>query len=400
MSLRRQIRMPRRGISGACEDHMVQRWIRCGVAVAAILFCAVAGAQTRFDGIEFVGRWTGSNGARVASYGGSAVLLKFRNSSSVRLDLTAHKTEGDIDPTTMFYIRVIVDGGAPARIGLTRGEHPGYLLAEGLSLGPHTVEVRHDQEPVFGALQVGRATLAPGGTWESFTDIRPIVEVIEDSDATGIGILGPTNTAKPAPLGTPAWSSQLLSWPALLESSLAAMERPAVVVDLALSGSTAASEAETYDLSAPHWDKSKFSAYDSGRRAALVLFWGGSNDKNVGGELASSSPVTVANLSAFQRGIYDQIMKVNAMHPEAQLGMLEYDDPNLPHWRPAYMQIMQLLPPEIRQRMHFLAIKDDPANFNACDTAPNGHPNVATQSQWTAQILQWILAEKLLPSGE
>jgi hypothetical protein len=129
-----------------------------------------------------------------------------------------------------------------------------------------------------------------------------------------------------------------------------------------------------------------------------VLFWGGSNDKGTGGELASGSPVTVANLSVFERGIYDQILKVTALHPDAELGLLEYSDPNLPHWTPAYQQIKALLPPEIQPKMHFLAVKDDPANFNACDAAPNGHPNRSTHENWTAQILQWILAEKLLPS--
>jgi hypothetical protein len=365
--------------------------------LGAVLLTAGGWAQTSFTGIEYVGRWAGSEGARMTSYGGSAVLLKFRNSSSVRMDLSAGKPVKDVDAASKLYIRVIVDGGAPERIGLERSAHPGFVLAENLTKGVHTVEVRYDQEPLFGSLLVGHATLEAGGTWEPFTDTRPIIEVIEDSDATGICDLGPTNTAKPANLVTSAWSSQQLSWPALLESHLAALDKPAIVADLALSGSTATSEAETYDQAAPLWSDDKFTSYPGGRHAAVVLFWGGSNDKNVGGELASGKPVNVTNLSVFERGIYDQIMKVTAQNPDAQLGLLEYDDPNLPHWRPAYLEIMQLLPEATRSKVHFLAVKDDPANFNACDAAPNGHPNRTTQEYWTAQILNWMLAEKMLP---
>lgn len=367
------------------------------VALGTVLFAAGGRAQSSFTGVEYVGRWTGPDGAHMASYGGSAVLLKFRNSSSVRMDLTAGKPIKDVDQASKLYIRVIVDGGAPERIGLERSAHPGFLLAENLTKGVHTVEVRYDQEPLFGSLIVGPATLEPGGTWEPFADARPIIEVIEDSDATGICDLGPTNTAKPANLVTSAWSSQQLSWPALLETSLAALNKPTIVVDLALSGSTATSEAETYDQAAPLWSEDKYTSYPGARHASVVLFWGGSNDKNVGGELASGTPVAIANLSVFQRGIYDQIIKVTAQNPDAQLGLLEYDDPNLPHWRPAYLQILQLLPEATRSKVHFLAVKDDPANFNACDAAPNGHPNRTTQENWTAQLLRWMLAEKMLP---
>jgi len=363
----------------------------------ALATAATCHSQTTFDGIEYVGRWAATGAVHVATYGGSAVLLKFRNSSSVRLDLTAAKPPKSDDNTGKLYIRVIVDGGAPTRIGLERGDHPGYLLAEGLSLGPHIVEVRHDQEPAFGVLQVGHPALEPGGIWETFTDTRPIIEVIEDSDATGICILGPTNPAKPANLGTPEWSSQILSWPALLESGLAAMGRPAIVADLALSGSNTAGEAETYDQAAPLFDQSKFTSYSGGRTASLVLFWGGSNEKDMGGEMAGGSPVTYANLSPFQRGIYDQIMKVAARNPDAQLGLLEYADRDVPPWRPAYQQIKELLPAAIQQKLHFLAVSDDWQHFSACDAAPHGHPDLTTQQHWTAQILQWILAEKLLP---
>lgn len=371
-----------------------------GIACWTIVLSALALCRAEvpsFNGIEYVGRWAGPENARVATYGGSAVLYKFRDSSSLHVDLTTRTTETPIDAGEKLYIRIIVDGGAPARLGLDRGEHPSYVLADGLSKGTHLVELRYDQEPSFGVLQVGRASLSRGGSWEKFTDNRPVIEVIEDSDATGICILGPTNPALPAPLHTSAWSSQMLSWPALLESRLAAMGRPVMVADLALSGSTAASEAETYDQAAPLFDRSKFMSYSGGRKASLVLFWGGSNDKGVGGELASGSPVTYANLSPFQRGIYDQIIKVVSQNPQAQLGLFEYSDANLPRWTPAYMQIKQLLPSDIQQKMHFLVVRDDPEHFNACGEAPNGHPDLATQEFWTAQILQWLLSENLVP---
>lgn len=380
---------------------MTGKWTRCGGAmVAACMLALAAGgaAQTKFEGVEYVGRWTGPEGARLASYGGSAVVLRFHGSSAVRLDVTAKRPAKEAGEK--FYVRVIVDGGAPVRIGLEPGAHPGLVLAEKLSQGPHTVELRHDQEPSFGAMEVGRATLEPGGAWESFTDTRPIVEVIEDSDATGICVLGPTNPAKAENLGTSAWSSQLLSWPALLETELAARKQAAQVVDLALSGSTAASENETYDLAAPVWSEDKFSGYANGQKAALVLFWGGSNEKNMGGEMASGTPATYANLSPFQRGIYDQIMKVAARNPEAHLALLEYADRNVPRWMPAYLQMKALLPEAVQGRISFLSVKDDWQHFSACEAAPNGHPDRTTQERWTAQILDWIVAERLLPQGE
>lgn len=140
---------------------------RTGVAMMlAIIFWAVLASlsqEATFDGIEYVGRWTGLDSAHVATYGGSTVLLKFRNSSSARLDLTTGASSTNVDIGGKLYIRVIVDGGAPERVGLDHGAHPGYLLASGLSAGTHLVEVRYDQEPEFGALRVGHASLDQGG---------------------------------------------------------------------------------------------------------------------------------------------------------------------------------------------------------------------------------------------
>jgi hypothetical protein len=351
-------------------------------------------------GIEFTGRWTGPTDAPIASYGGSAVVLKFKGSTSVTADLTIGPGDPEGDPANKVWIAVSVDGGVPQRRGLARGPHNGYHIIDGISLGPHTVEVRDDSEPDFGSLQFANARLEARGTWAEIQDSRSIIEVIDDSGATGLCVLGPQSPAGHVTLFTSEWESQALSWPGLLESSLAAIGRPAIVVDLALTGSDTRSEAETYDLAAPRafppFDKQKFATYSDSRHASLILLLGGSNDRSFGGDIATGSPVTPDNLSPFQRGVYDQIAKIVALNPKAKIGLLHYDDPIVPDWTPAYLQVLGLLSKDIRQRVYSLGVKDSPSDWTACAASPDGHPNLAMHAAFAAQITQWIIANGLL----
>jgi len=349
------------------------------------------------EGVELLGRWDVSKGTQVASYGGSAVLFKFKNSSWLKADLTAGRTTPGDAPGIKLYIRISVDGGAPHRIPLHEGMNPAFEIASGLSSGTHLVELRYDHEPEFGSLQIGNPALDTGGVWQKISDTRPIIEVIDDSDATGVCVLGPQSPATPAPLHTAAWSSQILSWPALLESELAVLGHPAIVVDLALSGSNTETEATTYNLAAPKWSDSAFDRYSGNRRVSLALLWGGSNDRNMGGEVATGSPVTYANLSPFERGIYDQITEIASHNPGVKLGLLQYVDPRVPDWKPAYLQVKSLLPEETQKQIFFFAVKDVPMRFAACDVDPVGHPNLGMHASWAAQILQWMISENLLP---
>jgi hypothetical protein len=140
----------------------------------------------------------------------------------VAADLTVGRTQSTISDSKL-YISISIDGGERQRIGLDYGSHQQLVLASGLSPGNHTVTLRDENEPYFGSLQFAHPTLEAGGEWRKISDHKPIVEVIGDSDATGICALGPLSPAVPAHLFTSAWASQSVSWPGLLETKLAAL---------------------------------------------------------------------------------------------------------------------------------------------------------------------------------
>jgi hypothetical protein len=325
------------------------------------------------------------------------VLLSFSKSSFVAADLIAGRTQAP--PTdSKIYISLSIDGGERRRIGLEYGKHSGFVLASGLSHDAHTVAVRYENEPYFGSLQFANPTLEAGGEWRRIRDNKPIVEVIGDSDATGICALGPLSPAVPARLFTAEWASQSVSWPGLLETKLAALGHPVEVVDLAISGSTAASEATAYELAAPQFSDSKFVAYSGQRHVSLALLWGGINDHNHGGDLGTGTPIAVGNLSPFQRGVFDQITKIFARSPHARIGLLDYIDPvfGTPDWKPAYLQVTSLLTKSERKQIFMLDVTDPPGTSNACDVDPKGHPSQSMHESWAAQIVAWMVSQNLV----
>jgi Carbohydrate esterase 2 N-terminal len=350
-------------------------------------------------GVEFIGRWASPLNAPVASWAGSGVRLHFSNSSFVAADLTVARTVSKSPPDGKLYISISVDAGERRRIGLDRGFHPGFVLASGLSAGVHTVDLRDENEPYFGSLQFAHPTLAVAGRWNKIAGHRPIVEVIGDSDATGICALGPLSPAAPANLFTSAWASQTASWPALLATKSAALGHPIEIVDLAISGSTTGGEAAKYDQAAPYFSDQRFSGYSGHRPISLALLWGGINDHNHGGDLATGVPLSPANLSPFQSGVYDQITKIFRRSPRARIGLLDYVDPvfGAPDWKPAYMQVVSLFPESKRKQLLFLAVNDPPGSSNACDIDPKGHPSAAMHEAWATQIFSWMVAENLVP---
>jgi Carbohydrate esterase 2 N-terminal len=346
-----------------------------------------------------VGRWAPSCDGPVATWAGSGVRLRFSRSSFVAGDLTVARTISKSPPDGKLYISVSVDGGERTRMGLERGSHPGFVLASGLSAGVHTVDLRDENEPYFGSLQFAHPTLAAGGRWNRIADHPPIVEVIGDSDATGICALGPLSPAAPASLFTSAWASQSASWPALLANKSAALGHPIEIVDLAISGSTTGGEAAKYDQAAPYYSDQPFSGYSSRRPISLALLWGGVNDHNHGGDLATGVPLSPVNLSPFQRGVYDQLTKIFIRSPHARIVLLDYVDPVFgnPDWKPAYMQIVSLFPEKLRQQIFFLAVNDPPGTSNACDIDPKGHPSPAMHEAWATQIFSWMVSNHLIP---
>lgn len=353
---------------------------------------------TTANGVEFIGRWAPPLNAPIATWAGSGVLLRFRNSPSVAADLTVARTVSS-EPDAKLYISVSIDGGDRRRIGLSYGSHPRFVLASGLSHGTHTVALRDENEPYFGSLQFANPTLDAGGTWRRISNHRPIIEIVGDSDATGICALGPLSPAVPAHLFTSAWASQSDSWPGLLETKLAALGHPVEVVDLAISGSTTGSEAAAYDLAAPQFGDSKFVAYSGLRPVSFALLWGGVNDHNHGGDLAAGTPVTAGKLSPFQRGVYDQITEIFARSPHAKIGLLDYIDPvaEVPDWKPAYMQVLSLFTKRQQEQIFFLAVNDPPGTSNACDVDPKGHPSQSMHESWAAQIVAWMVSQNLVP---
>jgi hypothetical protein len=374
------------------------------VLLGALLASACAAAQA--TGVKLVGRWLAPAGMPTATYAGSTVLFGFKQSSRLWADFTVAKSRGSQD----LFISVTVDGGKPVRFGLSRGRHAGVLLASGLSAGPHVVAVRKEGEPYFGALQFSNPTLDVAGRWQRIADDRPIVEIIGDSDATGICALGPDSPADAVDIHNSAWASEAVSWVGLLEAGLAGAGHPVDMVDLAISGSTTGSEARFYDETAPGYSDAKFVEYAAPGRAhaALVFLWGGANDRHGGGDVAASAPaapLSYANLSSFQRGVYDQLSKVFARNPDVRVVLLDYIDAAIPGWQAAYDQVRSLFSPAEQQRMFLLRVFDPPGAADACEIDPKGHPNLSMHATWAAQIFTWMMApDRLrqlgLPAGE
>ncbi len=371
----------------------------------ALLLCSSILAQTAAgeEGVRLVGRWLPPDDAPTATYAGSTVLLSFKHSSTVSADFTISDSKGNQD----LMISVTVDGGKPVRMGLTRGQHHGVVLASGLSDGHHIVAVRKEGEPWFGALQFSKPRLDVAGRWQPMAGDRPIVEVIGDSDATGICALGPDSPADAVSIWNSAWASESASWVGLLEAGLAAVGHPVDMVDLALSGSKTESEADSYDYTAPGYSDAKFENYPrSGRANASVVFlWGGGNDRHGGGDMAKASPIAYATLSKFQHGIYDQLTRIFARNPDARTVLLEYTDPAIPEWKPAYDQVVSLFSEAERKRIFFLRVYDPKGRQDACKIDPKGHPNLSLHAAWAAQILTWMMSKDVLqqlgfPSGE
>jgi lysophospholipase L1-like esterase len=355
------------------------------------------------DGVKLIGRWLPPENAPVATYAGSVVLLSFKNSSNLSADFKVSNSKGSQE----LYLSVTVDGGKPMRIGLARGQHAGVVLASGLSHGAHVVAVRKEGEPYFGALQFSNPKLDLAGRWQTITDDRPVIEVIGDSDATGICALGPDSPERAANIYTSSWASEAVSWVGLLEAGLAAVGHPADMVDLAISGSKTESEAASYDYTAPGLSDAKFGEYSQpGRRhASLVFLWGGGNDRHGGGDVATASPPAYANLSRFQKGVYDQLTKIFARNPDVKVVLLQYIDPTIPDWNPAYEQVLSLLPEAERTRIFSLRVYDPKGKSDACEIDPKGHPNLSMHAAWAAQILAWMTSRDVLqqlgfPPGE
>ncbi len=362
--------------------------------ICSALSAAPASAQQ--DGVKLVGRWLPPDSAPTATYAGSTVELRFKHSSRVSADFKVSNSKGSQD----LFIAVSVDGGKPVRMGLSRGEHPGVLLASGLSDGPHTVAVRKEGEPKFGALQFSRPTLDVAGKWQPVTGDRPIIEVIGDSDATGICALGPDSPEDPVSIWNSAWASEAASWVGLLEADLAAVGHPADVVDLAISGSKTGSEGESYDYTAPGYSDAKFGEYPpTGRKhASLVFLWGGGNDHHGGGDVARGpGAIAYANLSTFQKGVYGQLTKIFARNPDVTAVLLAYIDPTIPDWKPAYDQVASMFSADERKRIFFLPVHVPKGKQDACEIDPRGHPNASLHSTWAAQILTWMLSKDVFP---
>ncbi len=381
-------------------------WLICACAVAQPAIAPADAAPP--EGMKLVGRWLTPDSlptaiyAPTATYAGSAILFKFKHSSSVSADLKVAKSKGSQD----LFIAVTVDGGKPMRMGLSRGEHRGVILASGLSSGIHQVVVRKEGEPGFGALQVSNPKLDVAGRWQPLTDNRPIVEVIGDSDATGICALGPDSPDSAVDIWNSAWASETVSWVGLLEAGLASVGHPVDMVDLAISGSKTESEGDTYDLTTPGYSDAKFGDYaPPGRKNASVVFlWGGGNDRHGGGELAGGT-LTFDHLSRFEKGIFMQLTKIFARNPDVKVVLLEYTDPTIPDWTAAYKQVESMFSDEQQARIFHLRVYDPLGKQDACEIDPKGHPNLALHAAWAGQILQWMTAADRLqqlgfPAGE
>jgi hypothetical protein len=386
------------------------------LATAFLMSSALCAARAPAapEGVRLVGRWLPPDSAPTATYAGSRIELHFKQSSKVSVNFTVSDSKGD----QPLYVSVSVDGGGPRRVALSRGAHAGVVLASGLSAGPHVVDVRKEGEPYFGALQFSNPTLDVAGRWLTAAIDRPVIEVIGDSDATGICVLGPDSPAYAVSIRNSDWAAESLSWVGLLEAGLIALGHPADLVDLAISGSKTQSEADTYDLAAPGYSGAPFGDYaPPGRRHASVVFlWGGGNDRHGGGDVARAARTGTTGptggdrleygaLSEFQKGLHDQLTKIFARNPGVKVVMLQYTDPAIPDWTPAYREVESMFSADERQRILSLRVYDPKGAQDACKADPDGHPNVSLHASWAAQILSWMMSKEVFaqlgfPPGE
>jgi len=365
---------------------------RAGAVIALAMNCLVSAAPAFAvqQGLKLVGRWVTTPDGVVATYAGSTVVLRFHDSVSVSADIAISNALFGQESV----VSVSVDGGKPVRMGLEEGQHPGVVLASNLLRGRHVVTLRKEGEPRFGALHFANPRLEVSGRWDPISDYRPIVEVIGDSDATGICALGPDSPLEDVSINESTWASEADSWVGRLEADLAGVGHPVDMVDLAISGSTAGSEAAAYDDAAPGFSDAKFDQYSlpGNEHASLVLMWGGGNDRHGGGDLASGKPLTYARLSPFERGIFDQLTKVFARNPDVRVVLLDYIDVSVPDWRPAYGEIESLFTDAERERMFVLPVYVQRGKQDACEIDPKGHPNLSLHDSWAAQILVWMMS--------
>ena len=186
------------------------------------------------------------------------------------------------------------------------------------------------------------------------------------------------------------WAHHLGAWPHLFQNNLTASGHPVEMVSLGMYGSTTADEAATYPMAAPRYNNSVFSGYSNGREPSLILIWGGANNSG-GGQLASASPVAYANLSAFQRGVYDQINEVTTAHPRAKIVLLEYGGYS-PSWLPAYNQVLGLFSSAIQSRISYHAVNNSVGDYGSCY-----HPSPDKLVSWAAELSSWLLSQGLVP---
>ena len=365
--------------------------------ITLVLFLALAGGRVAAaqEGVRWVGRWLASDAGQTATYAGSQVILSFGHSASVAVDLGVSNTQMNAQD---LYIAVTIDGGKAIRMGLSPGTHVHVTLASGLSSGEHTVAIRKEGEPYFGALRVANPTLEPHGVWRKTAGDRPIVEVLGDSDATGICALGPDSPAHAVNLFNAAWASEAISWVGLLEAELAGVGHPVDMVNLAISGSNAKDEAVSYAYTAFSYSDAKFQEYaqPGHKHASMVFMWGGANDRHAGGDTAHGRAVTPDTLSPFQAGIYSQLTAILRRNPDVKIVLLDYIDPTIPDWQRAYAQVTGLFTEAQRQQFFFLSVRDPKNLSDACKIDPQGHPNASMHTTWAAQIFAWMMTPGML----
>lgn len=145
--------------------------------------------------VRYVGRFDRSEAAGPrAAWTASAVALTFTG-PSLQVELA--------DEGKNFW-QIVIDGAPTGVLALQPGAHL-YPVAEGLSAGPHTVELVKRTEYHLGTTQVRGFVLAAGSTVEP-TPARPRrIEVIGDSISCGYGNEAPRKEEHFSPATENGW---------------------------------------------------------------------------------------------------------------------------------------------------------------------------------------------------
>lgn len=132
--------------------------------------------------VQYIGRWNVTATAASAGYPASRAIVRFRGTAA---EVTARDTYNDS------WLDVSVDGNAPTVVRVQGSAPRTVVLATGLPLGDHTVEIYKRTENLSGILELSDFAFPGGGTLLAPPPRKTRrIELVGNSTLTGYGVDG------------------------------------------------------------------------------------------------------------------------------------------------------------------------------------------------------------------